>query len=123
MAENETYPWSAGFRTLSEEHSYRIEEIEGEVPAGLRGTLFRNGPGRNSLAGEWFPHWFDGDGMISSIRFDDDGIRYRNRYVVTDNYREETRANGIVYRGFGKMRPGGVLANALRKPGNVSNTS
>ena len=42
----------------------------------LRGTLFRNGSGRNELAGEWFPHWFDGDGMISAIRFDDNGIHY-----------------------------------------------
>ena len=38
-------------------------------------------------------------------------------------YRDETRAGHIVNRGFGKMRPGGVLANALRQPANVSNTS
>ena len=50
MTASETYPWSAGFRTLSEEHDYRIDEIDGEVPPGLRGTLFRNGSGRNSSA-------------------------------------------------------------------------
>jgi all-trans-8'-apo-beta-carotenal 15,15'-oxygenase len=93
------------------------------VPTWLRGTLFRNGSGRNQLAGRWFPHWFDGDGMISAIGFDDAGIRYRNRYVRTANYRDETKAGRIVHRGFGKMRPGGVLANAFRQPGNVSNTS
>lgn len=123
MAGNDTYPWSAGFRTLAEEHSYRIEEIEGQVPAGLRGTLFRNGSGRNQLGGQWFAHWFDGDGMISAIRFDDAGIHFRNRYVATENYRDETAAGRIVHRGFGKMRPGSVPANAFRQPANVSNTS
>jgi all-trans-8'-apo-beta-carotenal 15,15'-oxygenase len=117
------HPWSAGFRSLAGEFDYRIDEIDGRVPATLRGTLFRNGAGRNDLGGHWFPHWFDGDGMISAIRFDDAGIHYLNRYVRTQNYIDETRAGRIVHRGFGKMRPGGVLGNALRQPGNVSNIS
>src|ERR1044071_4385457 len=88
------HPWSAGAprpraparwrpssRILSGEFDYRIDEIDGRVPPALRGTLFRNGSGRNDLGGRWFPHWFDGDGMISAIRFDDAGIRYLNRYV------------------------------------------
>jgi all-trans-8'-apo-beta-carotenal 15,15'-oxygenase len=117
------HTWSAGFRSLAGEHDYRIDDIDGRVPTRLRGTLFRNGAGRNDLGGLWFAHWFDGDGMISAIRFDGDGIHYRNRYVRTDNYRDETAAGRIVHRGFGKMRPGGVIANALRQPANVSNTS
>jgi len=116
-------PWSAGFRSLLQEHDYRVDEIDGAVPATLRGTLFRNGSGRNELAGQWFPHWFDGDGMIQAIRFDSGGIHYRNRYVDTPQYRDETRALCIVYRGFGKMRQGGMLANAFRMAANASNTS
>jgi all-trans-8'-apo-beta-carotenal 15,15'-oxygenase len=111
------------FKSLEQEFEYRIDEIDGRVPPALRGTLFRNGSGRNELNGLWFPHWFDGDGMISAIQFDGAGIRYLNRYVRTDNYVNETREGRILYRGFGKMRPGGVIANALRQPGNVSNTS
>ena len=117
------YPWSGGFRSLEEEHSYSIAEIEGEVPRALRGTLYRNGSGRNQLGGQWFAHWFDGDGMITAVRFAESGIHFRNRYVATPNYRAETKAGRILNRGFGKMRPGGVLANALRQPANVSNTS
>jgi all-trans-8'-apo-beta-carotenal 15,15'-oxygenase len=123
MTGNGTYPWSSGFRTLADEHSYRIDEIDGQVPPGLRGTLFHNGSGRNDRGGQWFPHWFDGDGMISAVRFADDGIHFRNRYIATESYRDETRAGRIMHRGFGKMRPGGVLANAFRQPANVSNTS
>jgi all-trans-8'-apo-beta-carotenal 15,15'-oxygenase len=89
----------------------------------LRGTLYRNGSGRNQLAGQWFAHWFDGDGMITAVRFDAAGIHFRNRYVATANHRDETKAGRILNRGFGKMRSGGVLANALRQPANVSNTS
>ena len=117
------HPWSAGFRTLADEHDYRVEELDGHIPETLRGTLFRNGSGRNDLGGHWFPHWFDGDGMISAIRFDEAGVRYLNRYVRTDNFRDETRAGRVMHRGFGKMRPGGVLGNAFRLPANVSNTS
>jgi all-trans-8'-apo-beta-carotenal 15,15'-oxygenase len=117
------YPWSAGFQTLAVEHDYWIDEIDGTVPKSLRGTLFRNGSGRNDRDGTWFPHWFDGDGMISQVRFDEGGIHYRNRYVRTDNHVDETREGRIVHRGFGKQRPYGVLGNAFRQPGNVSNTS
>jgi len=117
------HPWSEGFRSLAEEFDYRVDDIEGVVPAAVRGTLFRNGSGRNMLGGRWFAHWFDGDGMVQAIRFGADGVRYRNRYVATANYIDETRAGRIVHRGFGKMRPGGVPANIFRQPANVSNTS
>ena len=123
MTANDPHPWSGGFVTLAEEHRYRLDDIEGEVPPRLRGTLFRNGPGRSSLGGKWFAHWFDGDGMIVAVRFDDQGIHFQNRYVATRNYRDEGQAGRILYRGFGKMVPGGLFANALRPLANVSNTS
>ena len=77
-----SHPWSAGFESQPDEHDYRVEDIDGTLPGSLRGTLFRNGSGRNDLGGHWFAHWFDGDGMISKIRFDDAGIHYRSRYVA-----------------------------------------
>lgn len=117
------HSWSEGFVSLEDEHDHRIDDIDGTVPPSLRGTLYRNGAGRNQLAGDWFAHWFDGDGMVQAIRFDGAGVHYRNRYVRTPNYLEETAAGRIRRRGFGKMRPGGMLANAFRRPANVSNTS
>src|SRR5689334_6077209 len=119
----DSHPWAAGFRSLEEEHDYRLDEVDGQVPPWLRGTLYHNGSGRNAIGGKWFAHWFDGDGMISAVRFADDGLHFRNRYVATDNYRDETRAQRVVNRGFGNQRPGGILNNAFREPANVSNTS
>jgi len=117
------WPWSPGFLSLSEESAYRVEDFQGVLPLALRGTLFRNGPGRNALGEHWFPHWFDGDGMVSAIAFTDSGVHFRNRFVRTRNFQDESASGRIRYRGFGKMRPGGVLANALRLPENVANTS
>ena len=34
-----------GLENLDEEFDYWIEDIEGEIPANLQGTFFRNGPG------------------------------------------------------------------------------
>jgi all-trans-8'-apo-beta-carotenal 15,15'-oxygenase len=117
------WPWSPGFASLADEFDYRVEDVQGKLPPRLRGTLFRNGSGRNALGGRWFPHWFDGDGMVSAIAFTDAGIRFRNRFVRTPNYLDESRTGRIMHRGFGKMRPGGVLANAFRLPANVANIS
>jgi all-trans-8'-apo-beta-carotenal 15,15'-oxygenase len=117
------YPWLPGFENLTDEHDYWVEEVDGSVPPALNGTLFRNGPGINKIGGQWLAHWFDGDGMLSQISFADGRVHYRNRYVDTPKHRAESKAGKILYRGFGTMRPGGLLANALRTPGNASNTS
>ena len=119
----DAYPWSAGFRSLDEEHDYRIEEIDGQVPAWLRGTLFRNGSGRNELGGQWFPHWFDGDGMIAASASTTTASISATATSPPTTTATRPQAGRIMHRGFGKMRPGGILANAFRLPANVSNTS
>ena len=36
--------WAAAFTSQKSEFEYWLDEVEGEVPQALRGTLFRNGP-------------------------------------------------------------------------------
>ena len=98
-----------GLASLDDEHNYLIDDIEGEVPAGLRGTFYRNGPGRLEVGGQKYGHWFDGDGMVCSFTFDDDGVRFRNRYVRTKKYLGETAAGAVRYRSFGTQIPGCLL--------------
>ncbi len=114
-----------GFAAQDAELSYEItnNEIEGEIPARVRGTFFRIGPGRNRVGNDVFGHWFDGDGMLHAITFTDRGAWYRNRYVRTPKYNAETRAGRIVKRSFGHNAPGGVLKNIGRLPANAANTS
>lgn len=114
-----------GFETLHEELDYLVPttEIRGTIPAELRGTFFRIGPGRNEIGGQRFGHWFDGDGMLHRMTFTDEGLHYRNRYVRTPKYLGETAAQRISYRSFGQNIPGGFLKNVGRLPANAANTS
>lgn len=111
------------FESLTTEHDYWIDETEGAVPEALVGTLYRNGPGRLEVGGSPLGHMFDGDGMLAMFAFDGGRVRFRNRYVRTNHYRAGQSSVGAPLRGLGTLRPGGPLANALRLPANVANTS
>ena len=41
-----------GLENLDDEHDYWIEDVTGSVPEALRGTFFRNGPGRQRIGGK-----------------------------------------------------------------------
>lgn len=114
-----------GFESLDTEYAYWIDahKIQGEVPAALEGTFYRIGPGRNKIGNQKFAHWFDGDGMLNAITFSPRGVHYRNRYVRTPKYVNETREQKILYRGFGNQIPGGWRKNIGRMPANCANTN
>ncbi|MEM9542082.1 MAG: carotenoid oxygenase family protein [Cyanobacteria bacterium P01_E01_bin.42] len=106
--------WIKGYLSQPNEGAYWIEEIEGEIPANLRGTLFRNGPGLMDVGGQPFAHPFDGDGMICAFSFCPNGkVYFQNRFVRTEAYIAEQKAQKILYRGFGTQKPGGWLANCF----------
>ncbi|MFS3130773.1 carotenoid oxygenase family protein [Nocardioides sp. Bht2] len=111
------------FEALETEHDYWLDEVEGRLPDDLAGTLYRNGPGRLEIGGSPLGHMFDGDGMLAMFAFDGGRVRFRNRYVRTSHYRAGQSSVGAPMRGLGTLRPGGPLANALRMPANVANTS
>ncbi|OUC14825.1 MAG: Apocarotenoid-15,15'-oxygenase [Alkalinema sp. CACIAM 70d] len=116
--------WAKGYRSLKRESDYWIDEIEGTIPEGLTGTLFRNGPGMLDVAGTPVQHPFDGDGMICAFTFQSGRVHFRNRYVQTEGYVAEQKAEKILYRGvFGTQRSGGFWANAFdTKLKNIANT-
>ncbi|HEY9666380.1 MAG TPA: carotenoid oxygenase family protein [Coleofasciculaceae cyanobacterium] len=117
--------WQGGNRSLKEEFDYPIEDVDGEIPPELNGTLFRNGPGLLDIFGRPIHHPFDGDGMVCAIAFSNGRAHFRNRFVRTEAFCKEQQAGRMLYRGvFGTEKPGGWLANAfdLRKK-NVANTN
>ena len=118
-----TTDWHGIFDSLLDEHDYVVDEIEGQIPTALAGTLYRNGPGKNEIGGKPFAHLFDGDGMLSQFTIRDGRVHYRNRFVRTTHYLAERAADKPLFRGFGTQKPGGVLGNAFRFPANVANTS
>jgi len=116
--------WQKGYRSLPKEYDYRIDEVEGEIPPELQGTLFRNGPGLLDVNGQSLHHPFDGDGMICAIAFKDGQAHFRNRFVRTEGFQKEQKAGKILHRGvFGTQKPGGWLANAFDfNLKNIANT-
>lgn len=110
------------YAPLYDEYDYVVDDYAGELPDDLHGTLYRNGPGKLDAGGQQLGHLFDGDGMVSMFSIAGGTLRYRNRYVDTEHYRKSLVSKGAPFRALGTMRPGGVLANALRFPANVANT-
>ena len=120
---NEIPSCHGGLENLDAEYDYQLEDLEGEIPTDLKGTFFRNGPGRQKIGGEAYGHWFDGDGMLCAFTFNEGKAHFRNRYVRTPKYIEETAAQEVLYRGFGTQIPGGVMKNILKMPANPANTN
>ena len=60
--------WASAFRNVGLElDDLPLTAARGTIPAELRGTLYRNGPGRLERGGQWVHHPFDGDGMITAL--------------------------------------------------------
>ena len=116
--------WKQGYESQPEEFAYWIDDIEGEIPAELTGTIFRNGPGLTDIGGYRFKHPFDGDGMISSVAIKDGSAFYRSKFVKTEGYLKEQKSRKPEYRGvFGTQKPGGWMANAFDvNLKNIANT-
>jgi all-trans-8'-apo-beta-carotenal 15,15'-oxygenase len=114
--------WVSAFKT-PEEVDTPVAEVDGRVPDGLAGTLYRVGPAKLDLA----HHLFDGDGLVSAVRFQPGGgVSCATRFVRTRKYLAEAEASRPMARGFGTLRPGGPLRNILQvstAPSNAANTS
>lgn len=117
--------WASSFVNVSEELTeVPLVASRGTIPAELNGTLYRNGPGRLERGGHWVHHPFDGDGMITALRFSAGGALLSNRFVRTEGWLAEEKAGTYLYRGvFGTPKPGGALANAFDlRLKNIANT-
>ncbi len=118
--------WSSAFVNVEQElTNVPLTAVQGKLPPELRGTLYRNGPGRLERDGQRVHHPFDGDGMIAAIRFDQGNAVLSNRFVRTEGWLAEEAAGKVLYRGvFGSQKPGGRLANAFDlRLKNIANTN
>lgn len=81
------------------EDSYEISGITGRVPEWLRGFYYVNGPARFERAGQRYQHWLDGDGMVCSLHFHEEGIHFTSRFVQTRKLKEEETAGQVSLSG------------------------
>lgn len=107
-------PWLGLAASLEEEHDY-APVIEGAVPSDLRGSLFRNGPGRFDRGGDRKRCILDGDGMIQAFDFTASGVRYRNRYTRTRKFVDEEGEGAFRYATWTTQAPGGAFSNLFAR--------
>ncbi len=100
-----------------------LHVISGAIPAGLRGSLYRNGPARLERGGQRVGHWFDGDGAILGVHFTDAGATGVYRYVRTAGYQTEEKAGKLIFGGYGMTPPGSIWKRFGKATKNAANTS
>lgn len=83
------------YAPVREEASADRLAVIGEIPRDLRGAYFRNGPNPvTPPAG--MHHWFDGDGMLHGVWFEDGRARYANRYIRTADFEADLEGAGAM---------------------------
>lgn len=80
-------------------------KIEGKLPRGLNGTLFRVAPGQIDNHGTQLRHLFDGDAFLSSWNFREGKAELRARFLPTPHRLEELKAGQMLYNEFGTAAP------------------
>ncbi|NCJ04996.1 hypothetical protein GS597_00355 [Synechococcales cyanobacterium C] len=97
--------------------------LSGAIPASLRGSLYRNGPGLLERQGQRVAHWFDGDGGILAVHFKDTGATGLYRYVQTQGWQAENQADRFLYAGYGQQASGPMWKRWGTHTKNTANTS
>jgi carotenoid cleavage dioxygenase-like enzyme len=116
--------WSKALAQPAQEFpATHLPILSGQIPEGLRGTLYRNGPGRLERGGVPVGHWFDGDGAILGVHLTDAGATGVYRYVQTAGYQAETAAGRFLYSNYGMTAPGLIWQRWGKPVKNVANTS
>ena len=94
-------------------------QVIGKVPEDLNGMYVRNGPSPQFQPQGRY-HWFDGDGMLHTVRFERGRVEFRNRWVLTDGLLADRAAGNARLPGLKGRMPSGVLPDDALK--NTSNT-
>ncbi|NJL87921.1 MAG: hypothetical protein HC886_21190 [Leptolyngbyaceae cyanobacterium SM1_1_3] len=97
--------------------------LAGQIPLGLQGSLYRNGPGRLERNGVRVKHWFDGDGAILAVHFADQQATAAYRYVKSTGYQDEAANGEYLYSGYGTLAPGRIWQRWNKQFKNAANTS
>ncbi len=113
-------PYLAGnFAPVRSEDDFDLK-VTGEIPAGLRGALFRIGPNPQFEPKDPNHHWFFGDGMVHGFYVADGKVSYRNRYVHTPKWELEHEHGRSLFGGGSPMDNDPLTAG---NEGGVANTN
>ncbi|MEW6471989.1 MAG: carotenoid oxygenase family protein [Actinomycetota bacterium] len=115
------WSWNA-WRPTSVEDDYEITDIDGEIPADLNGTLYRNGPSQQIQPGGDYTrlHFFDGDGLVHAFRIEDGRAWYRDRFVRNQSFVAEQQARVTNQHHIGPRADVGVAPVMPRRTSNTN---
>lgn len=118
--------WAAAFTSQLQEFAYEITDIEGNIPAALKGsTLFRNGPSRFERGSQRVSHYLDGDGYLAKIAFSPEGKAYfSSKFIQTAEHQLEAATHSFHFRTTfgnpkGKTPLSHLLNLYLKNPANT----
>jgi carotenoid cleavage dioxygenase-like enzyme len=116
--------WTLGVADVEADLPLRpLTRLHGRLPAGLAGTLYRNGPAKFRRGESASGHWFDGDGLVRAFTLRGDGTAtLAARFVDTPKRRQEARLNAMVMPGFGTPAGAGAVVTSPDDT-NAANTS
>ena len=109
-------------RETNIEGQWRHSHIEGQIPANLKGTLFRNGPGSKSVGARPLNHFFDGDAYITAFQFSEEKLSIRSQFVNTVERQQEQNARKMLYHDFGTTAPQWP-SRGFKNPPNINITA
>ncbi|MEL7012223.1 MAG: carotenoid oxygenase family protein [Pseudomonadota bacterium] len=69
-------------RSPEREHGFEDLNVPpGQIPKDLRGTLYRVGPGQFADKRGSYGHWFDGEGLLTALRFAEGRVSFACRMI------------------------------------------
>ena len=105
------------YRTVNEQTNPVEAQIDGKLPAWLKGSLLRNGPGKYEVGSENYKHWFDGLGMLHNFHIDGNNgkVFYCSRFVRSQAFVQAESRKSITYAEFGTPVPSDPCKNIFSR--------
>ena len=76
------------FQTYADSRTERkLDNVVGEIPPWIYGTLYRNGPAIYEWGEEKYNHFFDPTAILQGFRFDKGRLHYTSRFIESMNYK------------------------------------
>ncbi len=90
--------WKKAFASQKNEYDYFINEIDGNIPTEITGTLFRAMPSLFERNGKSYGHYLDGDGYVTRVTFSKGKAHFLSKFVQTEEYIAESEEDKVLYR-------------------------
>ena len=102
-----------GFLSVQQECEPIDLRVRGRLPDWLSGTYVLNGPAQWDLPKASHVHWFDGLAMLHAFRIERGAVRYRSRFLNSQDRRESLAAGRPELGGYDTPGSGGLLSRIV----------